>query len=265
MDLDGRYPHLSSLVRAVLGISLVGLANRAPAKDFKYFDLERLLAHVEQISNWQLDEIGEAIMRLHHQQVHGYVSTIEAFAALGVVRDPAAFVAKKLLAPQVALPSPPSSEMLDTLAECSWGLWLHDNHKNLMAERPFPSDDGDADFFVATADGDRWVDCISLAPSDSRDSINTYLASRVREKWRKKFGARRSASTLPAAIAVMLLKGQEHLMPAIIRDEIAESRYAAPASLWAECPGLVEVWIGLPSWSASAHRPELLTMWCRPT
>lgn len=263
MNLDVRYPHLSALVREVLDMSLVELANRAPATGFEYFDLERLLAHVEQIAGWDLDEVSEAIVRLHHQQVHGYVSTIEAFAALGVVRDRAAFVAKKLLAPQVALSSPPSSEMLDTLAECSWGLWLHDQHKNLIAERPFPTDDGDADFFVATANGDRWVDCISLAPTDSPSSISTYLASRVRTKWGKKFGARRSASSLPAGIAVMLLKGQEHLMPGLIRDDIVERRYSVPPSLWAECPGLVEVWIGLPSWDSSAQRPHLLTTWSR--
>lgn len=265
MNLDLQYPHLSALVRDVLDLTLGELANRAPATGFAFFDLERLLAHVEEIASWSLDEIGEAIVRLHHQQVHGYVSTLEGFVALGVVRDHAAFVTKKLLAPRTALPLPPGSEMLDTLAECSWGLWLHDHHNNLIAERPFPSDDGDADFFVTTADGDRWVDCISLAPSDSPGSINTYLASRVRNKWGKKFGARRSARYLPAAIAVMLLKGQEHLMPALLRAEIVKRDYVAPASLWADCPGLVEVWIGLPSWSASAQRPQLLTTWRRPT
>jgi len=107
MNLDVRYPHLSALVQEVLGTSLVDLSNRAPATGFDFFDLERLLSHVARIACWSLDTISEEILRLHHQQVQGYVSTIEAFTELGVVRDRATFVSKKLLAPQVALSSPP--------------------------------------------------------------------------------------------------------------------------------------------------------------
>jgi hypothetical protein len=203
-------------------------------------------------------------VRLHHQQVRGYVATLEAFVALGVVRDHEAFVTKKLLAPRTALASPPSSEMLDTLVECSWGLWLHDRHGNLIPERPFPADPGDADFVVAMSRGELWIDCLSVEPTDRRSDINAYLTSRVRNKWGKKFGARPSAASLPAAIAVTMLKGQEHVMPALIFDEITKRPYEAPSSLWADCPGLQEVWFGLPSWEAGAQRPELLATWTRP-
>jgi hypothetical protein len=265
MNLDLQYPHLSLLIQSVLGITLQELAARAPAAGYTFFDLERLLAHVQFVNQVQLDEIGEAIVRLHHQQVRGYVATLEAFVALGVLREREAFVVKKLLAPRDALPAPPnSSEMLDTLVECSWGLWLHDRHGNVTPEQPFPTEHGDADFFVTTTNGDRWVDCLSLEPTDGRSDINSYLAARVRGKWGKKFGARPSAASLPAAIAITLLKGQEHVMPALIRDEITNRQYMAPTSLWAACPGLREVWIGLPSWEAGAQRPELLTTWTRP-
>ena len=264
MNIDLQYPKLGALVREVLNLSLHELAKRAPASAFTFFDLERLLAHAELIGQTPLNEIEESLFRLHHQQTLGYVSTLEAFVALDIVEDRESFVVKKLLAPREALPTPPSSEMLDTLAECSWGLWLHDQHNNVIAEKKFPADAGDADFFTSTTDGDRWVDCISLAPADAPARIGGYLASRVRAKWGKKFGARPSAAKLPAAIAVMLLKGQEHLMPGLILNDVVGRRYEAPSSLWTDCPGLVEVWIGLPSWDARAQRPELLATWKRP-
>lgn len=264
MNLDLRYPAISASVREALDMSLVDLARRAPAVDYEFFDLERLLAHLELIDGRKLDDLGEMIVRLHDQQVHGFAATIEEFLSLGVLEDRVTFVVKKLLAPKVALPSPPSDEMLNTLAECWWGLWLHARHGNLIAEAPFPADKGDADFFVKTDEGDRWVDCTSLAPDDSPGSVNAYLVSRVRYKWGKKFGARPSAASLPAAIAVMLHKGQEHLMPSLILGDIVGRRYEAPPSLWADCPGLQEVWIGLPSWESNASHPELLATWKRP-
>lgn len=245
-------------------MSLVQLAHRAPAVNYEHFDLERLLAHLESVKSWSQEDLGEMLMRLHHQQVHGFVATIEQFLALDVVKDRVNFVVKKLLAPQVALPSPPSAEMLDTLAECWWGLWLHAQHGNLKTEAPFPTDEGDADFFVTTKDGDRWVDCISLAPTDSPRNINEYLAARIRNKWGKKFGARPSAASLPAAIAVMLHKRQEHLVPSLIVGDISGRSPEALPSLWSDCPGLLEVWIGLPSWKPSASHPEMLTTWRRP-
>lgn len=262
--LDLLFPSLSSMVRSVLGLTLEQLAAREPATNYKFFDLERLLAHRKVIDAIKLDEIGEAIVRLHHQQVRGYIATLEAFVALGVLRDHDAFVTKKLLAPRTALKLPPSSEMLDTLVECSWGLWLHDRHGNLTPERPFPGEAGDADFVVATARGELWIDCLSVEPTDRRSDISAYLASRVRNKWGKKFGARPSAASLPAAIAVTMLKGQEHVMPALILDEITKRRYEAPSSLWVDCPGLQEVWFGLPSWEAGAQRPDLMATWKRP-
>jgi hypothetical protein len=88
--------------------------------------------------------------------------------------------------------------------------------------------------------------------------------SRVRSKWRRKFGARSYAASLPAAIAVTLLKEQEHVMPALLFDEAINRKYTAPRTLWDECPGLQKVWIGLPGCEADAQRPELLATWTRP-
>lgn len=262
--LDVLFPSLSATIRSVLGLTLEQLAARQPATNYKFFDLERLLAHRKAIDAMKLDDIGEAIVRLHHQQVRGYVDTLEAFVALGVLRDDEAFVTKKLLAPRTALKLPPSSEMLDTLVECAWGLWLQDRYGNLTAERPFPGGAGDADFVVATARGELWVDCLSVEPTDRRSDVRAYLASRVRTKWAKKFGARPSAASLPSAIAVTMMKGQEHVMPALLLDQITERQYEAPSSLWLDCPGLQEVWVGLPSWEEGAQRPELLATWKRP-
>lgn len=63
MNLDLQYPNLSALIQSVLGMSLQQLAARAPAAGYTFFDLERLLAHVRDINQLQLDEIGEAIVR----------------------------------------------------------------------------------------------------------------------------------------------------------------------------------------------------------
>lgn len=264
MTLDARYPHLSRLVFAALGLTLEKLADRAPADYVPYFDLERLLAHVRMIHGVRLDADADMLFHLHHDQVRGYVATLEAFAALGVVRDPVDFVRKKLQAPRNARPTSTSSEMLDTLTECCWGLWLHDQFGNLIAERPFPSDHGDADFYVATPAGELWVDCLSPAPRDAQRDIAEYLASRVCAKWKDKFGARPSAATLRAGIAVSSLKGQEQLMPRLIFDEITEERYQAPDWLWTECPSLEYVWFGLQSWDAGAQRPQIVATWTRP-
>jgi len=258
--LDETYPSLSDLVRSVLGLDLEALANRAPAEAFDHFDLERRLAHVRS-SPLALDD---TIFGPHSQQVRGYLATIEAFVALGVVRNPVAFLTKKLAAPRIARRAPQGTEMLDTLAECSWGLWLHDQHGGLEAEKLLPDGRGDADFFVNAGAGPLWVDSVSVAPTDRRSDMTEYLVKTVRSKWRSKFGARGTAAALPAAIAVTLLKQQEHVMPALIRDEITGASYAPPASLWSDCPGLQAAWFGTPAWCEGPQRPNVFETWSRP-
>lgn len=264
--LDIRYPHLSALVSSVLSVDLETLASRAPASGYLYFDLERLLAHVRAIPMSYGDDFCDHIYGLGDRQVRGYLATLEAFIALGVVRDVAAFVTKKLAAPKMALPSPSpkSSEMLDTLVECSWGLWLHARHGNLETEKPLPGGIGDADFYVDTADGPLWVDCLSVGPQNGKHAIPEYLRTTVRKKWLKKFGARPAAAGLPSAITVTMLKSQENVAPALIRDEIVGAEYAAPPSIWRDCPGLRAAWFAMPPWEDTAHLPTVVATWERP-
>src|ERR1041385_726049 len=93
--LDSTFPDLSGLVRRVLRVSLEDLASRAPASDFQFYDLERLLAKVRANEALHLDEICAAIFGAHHAQDRGYVATVDAFVKLGVIRDEKAFVEKK--------------------------------------------------------------------------------------------------------------------------------------------------------------------------
>src|SRR5215510_9713010 len=77
VTLDSRLPGLSALVRSDLKIGLDELADRKPAVGFGYFDLERLLAHFRELDSTQHDEIGEAIIRGHRDQVRGYVARVD--------------------------------------------------------------------------------------------------------------------------------------------------------------------------------------------
>src|SRR5216684_1245388 len=83
MSLDTKYTALSRLVRSVLGLDLETLASRAPAVGYEYFDLERLLAHVRS-SPLALDD---KIFGPFSRQVRGYLATIEAYVALGIIKD----------------------------------------------------------------------------------------------------------------------------------------------------------------------------------
>jgi hypothetical protein len=267
--LDATYPSLSKLVTTVLSMELETLADRAPAIDYDYFDLERLLAEVRAAQRAGFtDEHYLATLGHHEQQTRGYLATIEAYVASGVVKNPTAFLMKKLMAPRAARPRAPGSEMLDTLAECSWGLWLLDKYGNLEEEKPFPGGRGDADFYVRTEKGPLWVDCLSVAPPKEKErrptDLSAYLASKARSKWQKKFGRRQHAASLPAAIAITLLKGQESVMPKIVFHQITGTSCDAPASLWGDCPGLHVAWFGLPPWQERPHRPELFATWTRP-
>lgn len=261
MALDDMYPRLSQLVNLVLEIDLETLASRAPAVGYRsYFDLERLLAHARD----DLPVLNAWEFRFHIKQVHGYLATLEEYVARGLVRDPGAFIMKKLAAPKVALAEPQGSEMLDTLAECSWGLWLGDRHGTVEEEMPLPGGNGDADFYVMTRNGPLWVDCTSVAPTDHKNDLGKYLASKVRHKWHTKFGVRPGAATVPAAIAVTLLKEQEYTMPALIRGEITGSSLVPPASLWVDCPGLQVAWFATPPFDDQPHRPSVFATWNRP-
>ena len=259
--LDADYPHLSATVRSVLSLSLDQLADRCPCEiEFKYFDLERLLAGVRDsplFNDPEYTNYSDSWM-----QVRGYLATFDAYIALGILKNPAEFITKKLLAPVRPQPVPPKSgEMLDTLAECTWGLWLNDEHGNIEETKLLPGGVGDADFFVNTANGPLWVDCMSICSKTPRDDMMKYLAPRVRTKWREKFGAR--SANLPTAIAVTLLKDQENVVGALIRDEITKNDYVAPSSLWSDCPGLQSVWFATAPWDSGAHRPPIFTTWER--
>jgi hypothetical protein len=259
-NLDATYPHLSRVVGSVLSMTLDQLASRAPCEsEYPYFDLERLLWAVRDSSLFN-----DTTHPGNGDQVRGYLATFDQYVDRVKLKDPRDFVMKKLLAPSVALPEPPSAEMLDTLAECSWGLWLHDQYGNVEETRVLPGKDGDVDFYVDTSNGALWVDCMSLAPTSPRYDIPKYLVPRIRTKWREKFGARPLAAGLPSAIAVLLLKGQEHMASTLVRDEITGTTYQAPDDLWTGCPGLRAVWFGTPPWYASAHRPNVFTTWTRP-
>jgi hypothetical protein len=126
--LDEMFPNLGRLVQRVLGMSLEGLASRAPAVGFQFYDLERLLATVRANEASPLDELCTAIYGAHRAQDRGYIATIDAFIGLGAIRDEQAFVEKKLMAPRMPRTQHNSSEMMDTVVECSWGLWLNDEH-----------------------------------------------------------------------------------------------------------------------------------------
>jgi hypothetical protein len=263
--LDDRYPRLSKLVReGQVEQTLELLASRAPAVDYEYFDLERLLAQDRAIENAQIDEISAAIVAAHHEQTRGYLATIEQFVTLFPPSHVPSFVRRKLLAPRVARSAATSTEMLDTLAECSWGLWLHDRYGNLEIEKTFPSGIGDADFFTKAPSGELWIDCVSPKPKERPESIECFIADEATEKWKSKFGApKRNAASLPSAIAITLLKGQEHLMPKLVFDEIVGRAYVAPPDLWSRCPGLEHVWCGLQSWGRTAQRPSIVAEWKR--
>jgi hypothetical protein len=140
---------------------------------------------------------------------------------------------------------------------------LHDEHGNLEETKLLPGGRGDADFFVNTANGPLWVDCMSISSTTRRDDMMKYLLPRVQTKWGKKFGARSGAADLPAAIAVTLIKDQENVISALIRDEITRNDYIAPLSLWSNCPGLRLVWLATAPWHSGAHRPPIFATWTR--
>ena len=258
--LDTRYPNLSQMVTSVLGIDLEQLASRAPAQDYEYFDLERLLAHSK---DYRRMVDADSWLAPFATQVAGYIATIEAYVALGVAKDPFHFVTKKLLAPEEPRASPPGAEMLDTLVECSWGLWLHDQHGNLEEECLLPDGLGNADFCIRTTDGPLWVDCVSVGPTSDRNEIATYFSDVVLEKWTTKFG-KRGAASLPTAVAVTLLKKQEHVLHSVTFDQTIGRTWTPADSLWTDCPGLRHAWFAVPPWHEHAHRPEILAMWTRP-
>jgi hypothetical protein len=262
--LDTDYPCLSAAVQQVHSLTLDQLADRCPCDStFQFFDLERLLAGVRDsplFNDPEYTRYSDAWM-----QVRGYLATFDAYLALSVVKNPALFITKKLLAPLVPLPAPPKSgEMLDTLAECSWGIWFHERHGNLEEEKPLPGAIGNVDFFVTTTTGPLWIDIASIASDVPRDDMVRYLAMKVRTKWREKFGARSEAADLPAGIAVTLLKKQENVIHALIRDELTETEYLAPPELWTDCPALQRVWFATAPWDSTAHRPTIFTTWTRP-
>ncbi len=260
VSLDDDYPNLSQLVACVLGIGLEQLAARAPARDYEYFDLERLLADAKA---GQAHITSGDLLAGFAQQTHGYVATLEEYVGLGVLKDPHQFVTKKLCAPRAPRAAPPGPEALDTITECSWGLWFHDRYGNLEEEKPLPDGRGNCDFYVVTGTAPLWVDCISIAPASDRSDLNAYLSRVVLQKWQKKFEAR-GAANLPTAISVTSLKKQEHFVPALHFSQAIGETCAPADSLWTSCPGLQGAWFATPPWHQGAHRPDVFATWLRP-
>lgn len=196
-------------------------------------------------------------------QARGYLATIDAYVSLGKLKDPRLFVTKKLAAPVEPRAVPPGSEMLDTLAECSWGLWLHEQFGNLEEARVLPSEDRDADFFVTTKDGPLWVDCISIAPTKDRADLNCYFSRVVQNKWHEKFGLERDRE-IRAAIAVSVLKNQEFVVSFLRFDEASGKAWEPRESLWSACPTLERAWFGMPPWHDRPQQPNIFATWKRP-
>src|SRR5262245_45690641 len=121
-SLDEEYPLLSGLIRAERGLDLEALAKRAPAQRYEYFDLERQLHEVKQFGSIPTGALADLVP--HIDQARGYLATIERYLGLGILKNSSRFVTSKLLVPATARSMPPSSEFLDTMAECSWALWL---------------------------------------------------------------------------------------------------------------------------------------------
>jgi hypothetical protein len=108
------------------------------------------------------------------------------------------------------------------------------------------------------------VDCISVAPSRVRGNLSHYLSLTVRDKWRTKFGARPSAATLPAAVAVTLLKRQEYVFGALDLSKLTDTPILPAPWLWADCPGLRVAWLATPPFHSQPHRPDVFATWPRP-
>jgi len=260
-DLDERYPNLSNLVQSILKLSLEDLASRAPADRYEFYDLERLLADTRQTD---ISAIAESPFAPFAAQTRGYLATIEEYIARNLVKNPLRFIKSKLAAPKNPRELRGGSEALDTIAECSWGLWLHDQFGNLEEERPLPGGVGDADFYVMTPRGDFWVDCISVGPTSERYDLAAYLSEVVSEKWRSKFGLRCESNEIITGICVSMMKRQEHVIGALRFAQNTSEALKASDSLWHECPGLRSIWIGLPPWHERDHRPEIIAEWRRP-
>lgn len=257
-NLDERYPHLSELVRSVLTLSLDALASRAPCDDYPFYDLERLLANVRDNDYEVLDEFGSWFA-----QARGYLATIDAYVGLGVIENRRRFLVKKLSAPRNPSNRPVSAEMLDTLVECSWGLWLHEMFGAIQEGKVLPSGARDADFYVNSGDIGLWVDCISVTPEADQPDLGAYFSKVARNKWRKKFGHRQDQG-IATALAVTVIKNQEYIVPFLRYHEQLGSQWAPETSLWNSCPSLKRVWFGMPPWHEDPQQPAIFGTWESP-
>lgn len=170
-DLDIEYPNLSSLIQATHTLSLEQLSVRQPAAGYGFYDLERLCADAKVVATY----VGLPFV-YQARQALGYLSVIDEYIAAGLPKTPDHFSKKKLLAPVTARPRPVlSSEFLDTMTECQWGMYFKDNGFHVEEEVPFPNG-GDADFVTKKGGTETWIDCISPAPQDPKGSIEGWLA-----------------------------------------------------------------------------------------
>ena len=279
LDLDAQYPALSAIVCEVNGLTLEALADRAPAHNYEFYDLERLCADIRTrqipIDNPFLQALGEAT------QIQGYLAVLNEYVARGFVRKRPSFVHDKLLAPKKPNPSAPSPtgfNCLDTIMECSWGLYFEDIFDKVEEERSIPGDEKkNADFRVEKDARALWIDCYSPYPSaeETRGTLEEWIELWARNKWQSKFrAARERNSELATGLAITMIKtpdlntGKYGMLDALLKlyfkRDFGKPIGEPPDQFWRECPGLDVVWVGEPQYCSSAFRPILACTWQRP-
>jgi hypothetical protein len=275
-DLDARYPALSGIVPEAIGLTLEALAARSPARNYEFYDLERLCADGRDSLHLVDHPLFEG-----SAQIYGYLAILNEYVANGFVKRRPFFVQRKLLAPKRLNPSAPSPSgfnCLDTIMECSWGLMFADNYAKVEEECPIPGDQRkNVDFCIERGLGPLWVDCVSPYPeaTQTRGSLEEWILEWTRNEWQGKFLA---ASTRPGGLstglAITMIKtrdpraGSGGMLDALVKLDfmrtIGDHVGTPPEQLWTECPGLEVVWVGEPQFSSSAFRPRLVCEWRRP-
>ena len=278
LDLDAQYPALSAIVREVSGLTLETLADRAPAHGYDFYDLERLCADVRAsqipVDNPFLAGLGG------DTQIQGYLAISNEYVARGFVRKRPSFVRRKLLVLKTPkpTPSPTGYDCLDTIMECSWGLFFADNFPKVEEERPLPGDKRkNADFWVEKDSKALWIDCVSPHPQADKTmgSLEAWIEKWAREKWKEKFSA---ASKLPVGLATGLAitmiktrdpdEGNHGMFDALAmldwKRTFDEPIGTPPDQFWADCPGLEIVWVGEPQVCSTASSPLIIREWRRP-
>ena len=278
LNLDTQYPALSAIVREASGLTLEAIANRAPARDYDFYDLERLCADTRDrqvpVDNPLLRALGDAA------QIQGYLAILNEYVARGFVRKRPSFVRHKLLVLKrsKSAPSPTGYDCLDTIMECSWGLFFADKFAKVEEERSLPGDEEkNADFWVEDGAKVLWIDCLSPYPAAGRTkaSLEEWIEEWARGKWKDKFSVAHARSGgIATGLAITMLKtrdpnlGNGGMLDALAKlhrkrtfgDPIGQP----PDQFWHDCPGLEVVWVGEPQISSTPFRPIIICEWRRP-